>query len=68
MEEGRARILELEAHSTQSQFLYRHTWKKGDVRMGDNRCLLHHADDNFDAATHPRVLHRTCLRGTATNF
>ena len=68
MEEGRARILELEAHSTQSQFLYRHTWKKGDVLMWDNRCLLHHADDNFDAAMHPRVLHRTCLRGTATNF
>ena len=68
MEEGRARILELEAHSTQPQFLYRHTWKKGDVLMWDNRCLLHHADANFDAATHPRVLHRTCLRGTATGW
>ncbi len=68
MEDGRARILKLEAHSTQPQFLYRHHWKTGDVLMWDNRCLLHHADANFDAAVHPRVLHRTCLRGTATNF
>jgi alpha-ketoglutarate-dependent taurine dioxygenase len=33
--------------------------------MWDNRCLLHRADANFDAALHPRVLHRTCLRGTS---
>jgi taurine dioxygenase len=66
IEEGRARIEALEAHSTQAQFLYRHHWQEGDVLMWDNRCLLHHADANFDAATHPRVLHRTCLRGTPT--
>ena len=63
---GRARVEALEAHATQSQFVYRHHWHKGDVLMWDNRCLLHHADPNFDAARHPRVLHRTCLRGTAT--
>ena len=65
MEEGRARILELEAHSTQERFTYRHKWRMGDMLMWDNRCLLHRADPNFDAALHPRVLHRTCLRGTA---
>jgi taurine dioxygenase len=27
--------------------------------MWDNRCLLHRADPNFDAALYPRVLHRT---------
>jgi hypothetical protein len=32
--------------------------------MWDNRCLLHRADPNFDAAVYPRVLHRTCLRDT----
>ncbi len=67
MEEGRTRIEQLEAQATQPQFLYRHHWKKGDVLMWDNRCLLHHADANFDAARHARVLHRTCLRGTATS-
>lgn len=66
MAEGRARIEALEAHATQPQFIYRHHWREGDVLMWDNRCLLHHADTNFDAARHPRVLHRTCLRGTPT--
>ena len=44
--------------------MYRHKWRAGDMLMWDNRCLLHRADANFDAAHFPRVLHRTCLRGT----
>lgn len=66
MEEGRALIERLEAHSTQPQFVYRHKWRPGDLLMWDNRCLLHRAEANFDAARYPRVLHRTCLRGTPT--
>ncbi|MBI3513925.1 MAG: TauD/TfdA family dioxygenase [Proteobacteria bacterium] len=65
IEEGRARLAALEAHATQERFLYRHRWRAGDLLMWDNRCLLHRADTNFDAARHARVLHRTCLRGTA---
>jgi alpha-ketoglutarate-dependent taurine dioxygenase len=65
MAEGRARLATLQAHATQEQFVYRHHWRAGDLLMWDNRCLLHRADANFDAARHPRVLHRTCLRGTA---
>ena len=34
-------------------------------KLWDNRCLLHKADTNFDAARFPRVLHRTRVRGTA---
>ena len=49
------------------EFSYRHNWRMGDLMMWDNRCLLHRADPNFDAATFPRVLHRTCLRGTPTH-
>ncbi|MGZ0187036.1 MAG: TauD/TfdA dioxygenase family protein [Alphaproteobacteria bacterium] len=63
--ESRARIEALEAHATAGRFVYRHTWRPGDMLMWDNRCLLHRADPNFDAAVHPRVMHRTCLRGTA---
>ena len=63
MEEGRARILELEAHSTQSQFLYRHTWKKGDVLMWDNRCLLHKTNGDYDHDTQTRYLYRVMLQG-----
>jgi len=64
-DEGRARLAELEAHATQERFIYRHHWQPGDVLMWDNRCLLHRADANFEAARYKRVLHRTCLRGTA---
>ena len=67
MDAGRACIIALEEHATQDQFVYRHTWSQGDVLMWDNRCLLHRADPNFDAANFPRVMHRTCLRGTPTH-
>ena len=59
-------ILSLEEHSVQEEFIFRHHWKNGDILMWDNRCLLHRADTNFDAIRYPRVLHRTCLRGTPT--
>jgi taurine dioxygenase len=64
-EAGRARLAELEAHATRERFVYRHHWQPGDVLMWDNRCLLHRADANFEAALYKRVLHRTCLRGSA---
>jgi len=64
MADGRALLARLEAHATQDRFVYRHNWQAGDMLMWDNRCLLHRADSNFDAAHYPRVLHRTCLRGT----
>ena len=66
IEEGRARLEALETHGTEERFLYRHCWREGDVLMWDNRCLLHRADPNFEVSSHPRVLHRTCLRGTPT--
>ena len=65
MEEGRARLDALTTHAVQERFVYRHKWRLGDLLMWDNRCLLHRANANFDAARFPRVLHRTCLRGTA---
>ena len=68
MAEGRARLAALEAHATQPRFMYRHTWRAGDMLMWDNRSLLHRADANFDAARFPRVLHRTCLRGSAPAY
>ena len=66
-EDGQTKIEALEEHCTQDRFVYRHNWRQGDVLMWDNRCLLHRADPNFDAAKFPRVMHRTCLRGTPTN-
>ncbi len=63
MDEGRARLDALTAHAVDERFVYRHAWRMGDLLMWDNRCLLHRANPNFDAAQYPRVLHRTCLRG-----
>ena len=62
---GRARLEKLQAHSVEERFVYRHKWRAGDLLMWDNRCLLHRANTNFDAARFPRVLQRTCLRGAA---
>ncbi len=64
LEAGRARLQALTAHGVSDRFVYRHKWTIGDLLMWDNRCLLHRANSNFDAARFPRVLHRTCLRGT----
>jgi taurine dioxygenase len=65
MAESRALIDRLTAHAVEERFVYRHKWRAGDMLMWDNRCLLHRANPNFDAARFPRVLHRTCLRGSA---
>ncbi len=62
-EEGRLRLEALTAHAVDERFVYRHKWRLGDLIMWDNRCLLHRANPNFDAARFPRVLQRTCLRG-----
>lgn len=64
-EAGRARLEKLTAHAVEERFVYRHKWTLGDLLMWDNRCLLHRANTNFDAARFPRVLQRTCLRGAA---
>jgi taurine dioxygenase len=63
-EVGRARLERLTEHAVQERFVYRHKWRAGDLLMWDNRCLLHRANPNFDAARFPRVLQRTCLRGS----
>jgi alpha-ketoglutarate-dependent taurine dioxygenase len=64
VDEGRALLAELLAHATQERFVYRHRWRPGDLVMWDNRCLVHCASDDFDFTAHPRVLHRTVLKGT----
>jgi alpha-ketoglutarate-dependent taurine dioxygenase len=65
MADSRALLDRLTAHAVEERFVYRHQWRAGDMLMWDNRCLLHRANPNFDAALYPRVLHRTCLRGSA---
>jgi alpha-ketoglutarate-dependent taurine dioxygenase len=62
--EGTALLDALLAHTTERRFVYSHAWRKGDLVMWDNRCLLHRAVANFDMGGERRVLHRTVVRGT----
>ena len=39
--DGRLLLADLNAHATQKQFVYSHTWKVGDVVIWDNRCTMH---------------------------
>jgi alpha-ketoglutarate-dependent taurine dioxygenase len=62
--EGRALLDELLAHTTRPQFIYVHRWRKGDLVIWDNRCLLHRAVANYEMHKYRRVLHRSVVRGT----
>jgi alpha-ketoglutarate-dependent 2,4-dichlorophenoxyacetate dioxygenase len=39
--EGRLLLTELLEHATQREFVYRHTWRPGDLVIWDNRAVLH---------------------------
>ena len=39
--EGRLLLAELLEHATQRRFVYRHTWRPGDLVIWDNRAVLH---------------------------
>ena len=61
---GAALLDELLEHTTRPPFVYTHRWRKGDLVMWDNRCLLHRAVANFDMGRYRRVMHRSVVRGT----
>lgn len=48
-------------HVEQPRFLYSHAWRKGDVLMWDNRCVLH-ARTDFDPRE-TRLMRRVTLKG-----
>ena len=47
-----------------SVFNYKHRWKKGDLVMWDNRCLLHRAIP-YDMNKYRRVFRRTTVAGSS---
>ena len=59
---ARGLLEELMAHATQPRFVYRNTWRTGDVVMWDNRCTMHCATE-YDASEERRVIHRTVVKG-----
>ena len=62
---GAALLDELLAHTTQPRFTHAHRWRRGDLVMWDNRCLLHRAVANFEMNRYRRIMHRNVTRGTA---
>jgi len=62
--EGATLLEELLQHATQRQFVYAHRWRKGDLVMWDNRCLLHRAVANYEMGKYRRVMHRSVVKGT----
>ena len=62
--EGRRLLNQLLEHTTQTQFVYTHRWRTGDLVIWDNRCLLHRAVANYEAGKYRRILHRSVVRGS----
>jgi taurine dioxygenase len=63
LDEGDALLDELIAHATQSQFVYRHQWRAGDLIVWDNRVTMHRVMADFGDAR--RDMLRILLRGSA---
>jgi alpha-ketoglutarate-dependent 2,4-dichlorophenoxyacetate dioxygenase len=55
--EGRLLLRELTEHATQREFVYRHSWRVGDLVIWDNRATMHRARP-FDDARYRRELRR----------
>ena len=55
--EGRLLLRELIEHATQARFVYRHSWRPGDLVIWDNLATMHRAT-RFDDARHRRELRR----------
>jgi taurine dioxygenase len=59
--ESEALLSMLFDHVEQPRFIYSHAWRKGDVLMWDNRCVLH-ARTDFDPRE-TRLMRRITLKG-----
>ncbi len=62
-EEGHQLIDDLVAHSTQPRFVYRHKWRRGDIVIWDNRCLMHKANGDYAEGAR-RYMNRVIVAGT----
>ena len=64
MPEGRLLLRDLMEHATQREFVYRHSWRVGDLVVWDNRCTLHRGRA-YDDAAYPRDLRRVTTKDAA---
>ena len=63
--EGRMLLADLLEHATQREFVFRHSWRPGDLVMWDNRCTLHRGR-RYDLAQR-RDLRRTTTEERTAN-
>ena len=56
-------ITELDAHCIKPEFLYRHSWRVGDLVMWDNATAMHLAVCDY-ALPERRLMHRTTVIGS----
>jgi taurine dioxygenase len=61
--EGDALLAELYAHIVKPEFIYRHSWRPGDLLMWDNCAVQHKATFDYDLPLR-RLMHRTTVRGS----
>lgn len=61
LEDSEALLDALWAHATRAEFTWHHQWRRGDILIWDNRCVLHRRDA-FDPAAR-RIMHRTQTKG-----
>jgi alpha-ketoglutarate-dependent 2,4-dichlorophenoxyacetate dioxygenase len=64
--DGRLLLLDLNAHATQSRFVYRHEWREGDLVIWDNRCTMHRGRPHDE--TKPRDLRRATTLDTCSTI
>lgn len=57
---------EIWAHASRPEFSWHHQWRKGDLLLWDNRCVMHRRNP-FDPAAR-RVMHRTQIIGDKPYF
>jgi len=62
--EAMALIRELTEHATQREFVYRHTWRKHDLVIWDNRCTMHRGRP-YEDKRYQRDMRRLTLQDCA---
>jgi taurine dioxygenase len=57
--DANALLMELFAHQSRPEFIYRHRWSPGLLTLWDNRCVLHTATGGYQG--HQRLLWRITI-------
>jgi alpha-ketoglutarate-dependent 2,4-dichlorophenoxyacetate dioxygenase len=65
--ESRVLLNDLIEFATQREFVYRHSWQRGDLVMWDNRCTMHRVRP-YDEASYRRDLRRVMVQDMAQSL